>query len=78
MTRYRLAKPEEAGSEMATILVSFHAELLRQGIDKEVAARLAERVAGAASSNSDGYCGDLARLPWESVINPPFAQMSRG
>lgn len=77
MPRYKPVGPEETGSEMATVLVSFHAELLRQGIDKEIAVRLAERVAGAASSNSDGHCGDLMRLPWEGVINPPYAQPPR-
>ena len=74
MPRYKTVGPEETGSEMAAVLVSFHAELLRQGFDKEIAERLAERVAGAASSNQDGHCGDLMRLPWEGVINPLYAQ----
>lgn len=72
MPRYRLAKPEEVGAEMAAMLATFNAELLNKGIDKELAMRLVERVAGAASSNSDGHCGDLARF--ERLIYPPYSE----
>jgi len=69
MTRYRLATAEEVGHRMATMLVSMHAELLKQGFKPEMAERIAAQVAAAASSNSDGNCGDLAR-PWDMYVNP--------
>jgi len=77
MTKYRLATPEEIGCDIATTLASVHAQLLKKGFEPEIAERIAAHVASAASSNSDGWCGDLAR-PWDAYINPPHTVLRGG
>ena len=69
MPKYRLMTPEEQGIQAAELIGSFHAELVKKGIDKELAASIAAKVVGAASSFLDGHCGDLARAG-EEVMNP--------
>jgi hypothetical protein len=74
MSKFRLVKPEEVGVEMADVIYSFHAELIKKGISKDTAAQIAASAAGAASSNSDGYCGDIARVPFDVVSHPAQRQ----
>lgn len=70
MPRLREVTAKEKGIEMAQAISSFHAELIKQGIDTKIAASLAEKVAGSGSSNFDGQCGDLVRSHGSEVINP--------
>ena len=78
MPQFRLLTAEESGVEHAKSLVAFHGELIRQGIDRELAESIALKVAGAASSNQDGHCGDIARVPGQELTNPvPFGNPGR-
>lgn len=47
--------------EIAGATAEFYGELLRKGIKPEDALAIAKQVGKAASSNSDGHCGSLAR-----------------
>ncbi len=47
--------------EIAEASADFYAELIRKGIKPDDALALARQIGKAASSNSDGHCGSLAR-----------------
>jgi hypothetical protein len=53
--------PEAIGKELAETVHAFHAEIIRKGLTPVLANSLAEKIAGASSSYSDGHCGDLPR-----------------
>ena len=70
MLRYRVeeVKPEEIGQAQAVMLVSLWDALLKGGIEREMAEKLAVTAAGAASCNSDGCHGALARVPMGDIL----------
>lgn len=73
MARYKELSTIEAAEEdamaMATMLSKVHAELVASRIPEAAINGVLERIAGAASSNSDGHCRfpadlrDLASQP---------------
>ena len=55
--------PEDIGQARAAKLVALWEGLLKAGVDRGVAEKIASNVSGAASCNADGCHCALARLP---------------
>ena len=65
----------EIGDEQAEMLSALVSGLKKRGVAEEVAVRLAERTAGAASSWLDG-CSGMGN-PAEALVNPIMGRFVR-
>lgn len=74
MPRYReLTRSEEAQEDataMAEKIATLHAELVRRKVPDQVINSVIDKMAGAASSNTNGWCSPIPALG-EQVSNPP-------
>ena len=73
MPRYRTLTTVEVANEdamaMATKIATLHAELVKERLPEAVVNSVLDKVAGAASSSSDGWCRPVAQ-PGEEVMRP--------
>ena len=73
MPRYRELTSIEIASEDAIALAEkislLHGELVKKGLPQALIDSVVDKVAGAAASNSDGWCSPVAK-PGEMVSQP--------